>query len=200
MRKKIAVLISDIGTGTNLQAVIDGIGYKKINAKIVSVISDTEKSLGLNRAKKHNLPTEISPKKEDLLNLLKKHNPDLICLAGWKQIITKDVIDAYENRILNLHPGLIPDKMNSHVKNPNNTIGLWNKGKMTNKAMQEFLNRHSTYAGSSIHFLTHEFDYGPVLERCFEKIREDDTIDTLYSRLKKKENKIYVVALSKLCI
>ena len=199
MKKKLAVLISDKGTGTNLQAIIDGIESKKINAKIIVVISDTKKAQGLTRAKKHNLKVEILPKKEKLLGLLKKYNPDFICLAGWKQIITASVIDAYPNRILNIHPGLIPNSISSNIKNPDNTTALWNKGKMTNQAMREFLSHHSTYAGSSIHFLTHEFDFGPVLKRCFEKIKPNDTVETLYTRLKKKENKIYVISLSKLC-
>lgn len=199
MKKKIAVLISDIGTGTNLQAIIDAIKNKKINAEIPAVISDTKKALGLTRAKKYNLPIEIIQKKEDLLELLKKYTPDFICLAGWKQIITDKVINSYPNRILNIHPGLIPDSLTSIVKNPDNTTALWNKGKMTNKAMQEFFNHNATYAGSTVHFLTHEFDYGPVLGRCFEKIKPDDTIISLYSRLKIQENTLYVKVLKKLC-
>lgn len=199
MKKKIAVLISDIGTGTNLQAIIDTIANNKINAGILVVISDKEKALGLIRAKKHNLPIEIILKKEDLLELLKKYNPDFICLAGWKQIITDEVIDSYPNRILNIHPGLIPDSLTSIVKNPDDTTALWNKGKMTNKAIQEFFNHKTTYAGSTIHFLTHEFDYGPVLGRCFEKIKSGDTIVSLYSRLKIKENMLYLKVLKKLC-
>lgn len=199
MKKKIAVLISDIGTGTNLQAIIDAIANNKINAGILIVISDTEKALGLIRAKKYNLPRDIILKKEDLLGLLKKYNPDFICLAGWKQIITDEVIDSYPNRILNIHPGLIPDSLTSIVKNPDDTTALWNKGKMTNKAIQEFLNHKTTYAGSTIHFLTHEFDYGPVLGRCFEKVKSKDTINSLYSRLKIKENMMYIKVLKKLC-
>lgn len=197
--KELVVLISNIGTGTNLQAIINGIEHKKINAKIVAVISDTTDALGLERARKHNLPIAICPKKEDLLSLLQKLNPDFICLAGWKQIILDEVIDAFPNRILNTHPGLIPDTMNSVVKNPDGTDAIWNKGKMTNKAMQNFLDNHATYAGCTNHFLSHEFDFGPVLGRCFEKINSDDTIDSLYTRLKQKENQLYVEVLEKLC-
>lgn len=199
MEKKLAVLISNTGTGTNLQAIIDWVNNQKINAKIVVVVSDTEKSLGLTRAKKHNLAIEIAPKKEELLNLLKKYNPDFICLAGWKQIIIDKVIDAYRNRILNIHPGLIPNTINSPVINPDTTIALWNKGKLTDNAIRNFLEQRSTYAGSSIHFLTHDFDFGQVLGRCFEKIKTNDTINSLYSRLKIKENQLYQNVLQKLC-
>lgn len=197
--KNLAVLISNAGTGTNLQAIIDGILSGKINGKIVAVISDTPDAVGLNRARKHKLPIKIVAKKEDLLPLLKKLNLDYICLAGWKQIILDEVIDAFPNKILNTHPGLIPDTMGGKVKNPDKTDGIWNKGKMTNKAIQNFLEIGATYAGCTNHFLSHEFDFGPVLGRCFEKIRKGDTVDSLYSRLKVKENQLYVEVLAKLC-
>ncbi|TSC88307.1 MAG: phosphoribosylamine--glycine ligase [Microgenomates group bacterium Gr01-1014_7] len=198
-KKKIAILISDKGTGTNLQAIIDGVIFKKINAKIISVISDTKDAFGLKRAKKYKLPVKIVPKKEDLLPTLKKLNPDYICLAGWKQIILEQVLDNFPNRILNTHPGLIPDTLDGVVKNPDGTNAIWNKGKMTDKAIQNFINSKSTYAGCTNHFLSHEFDFGPVLGRCFEKIKKGDTVKSLYRRLKVKENKLYVDVLVRLC-
>jgi phosphoribosylglycinamide formyltransferase-1 len=120
-------------------------------------------------------------------------------LAGWKQIILDEVISAFPNKILNLHPGLIPNTLDGKVKAPDSTEGLWNKGKLTDKAIQNFLDKEATYAGSSIHFLTSNFDFGPVLGRTFEKIDEHDNVESLYSRLKKKENKLYVEVLEKLC-
>ncbi len=195
---KLAVLISNAGTGTNLQAIIDGIESGKINAEISAVVSDREDALGLQRAKKHNLRIEICKMKEDLLPLLERLNPDYICLAGWKQIILDEVILAFPNRILNLHPGIIPDAVDEVFKNPDGTPALWNKGMLTNKAIQNFLDNGATYAGSSIHFLTLNFDFGPVLGRVFEKIEEKDNVDTLYERLKKKENEMYVEVLKDL--
>lgn len=197
--KRIAVLISNKGTGTNLQAIIDGVASGKINAKIVAVISDTNEALGLKRARKNKLPIKIIPKKEKLLPVLEKLNPDYICLVGWKQIILDEVIDAFPNRILNTHPGLIPDTMVGIVKNPDGSKALWNKGKMTEKAIQNFLDSKATYAGCTNHFLSHEFDFGSVLGRCFEKIKKGDTVESLYQRLKVKENKLYVNVLARLC-
>lgn len=197
--KRIVVLVSNIGTGTNLQAIIDGVESKKINAEIVAVISDIDNTPALQRVKKHKLKVYICPKKEDLLSILKKLKPDYICLAGWKQIITNDVVRAFPNRILNTHPGLIPDSPDGVVKNPDGTDALWNKGKMTDKAIKSFLDTGVTYAGCTNHFLSHEFDFGPVLGRCFEKIRTFDTVESLYSRLKVKENQLYVDILAKLC-
>lgn len=197
--KKIAVLISNKGIGTNLQAIIDGVKSGKIKAQIVAVISDTEEAQGLERARKNNLPIKIVPKKEELLGVLKDLNPDYICLAGWKQIILDEVIDEFPDKILNVHPGLIPDTQDGIVQNPDGTEALWNKGKFTDRAIQNFLDQKSTYAGSTIHYLSKEFDFGPVMERVFVKVEEGDTIETLYQRLKGKENESYLKALERIC-
>lgn len=197
--KIIAVLISDAGKGTNLQAIIDGVNSGKINGQIAVVISDREAVTGLEYARKYNIPIKINLDKEKLLSLLEKYNIDIVALAGWKQFLTSGVIDAFKKRILNLHPGLIPDTTHGVVKNPDGTNGLWNKKLFTTKALQNFLENSATYAGSSIHLLTHEVDFGPVLGRCFEKIQQGDTIESLYARLKVKENELYVEVLAKFC-
>lgn len=197
--KKIAVLISNKGSGTNLRAIIKGVKEKKIKGNIIIVVSDTEDAPGLVQAKKHSLITKICQKKEDLLPLLLTYNPDLICLCGWKQIIDEKIITMFPNRILNIHPGLIPDNIDDTVKNPDGTKALWNRKKFTDSAIKQFLDTKATYAGSSVHFLTSDFDFGKVLGRCFEKVLPNDTITSLYQRVKKKENKIYVSALKKLC-
>ncbi len=195
---KLAILISNTGTGTNLQAIIDAIKEGKLDAEICAVVSDKVESLGLERARSNNLRIEICPKKEELLPLLLKLNPDYVCLAGWKQIILDEVILAYPNKILNLHPGLIPDGIDGKVLNPDGTEALWNKRMLTDKAIGNFLDKKCTFAGSSIHFLTLEFDFGPVLGRVFEEVKKDDTVSSLYERLKKKENELYVEVLQKI--
>lgn len=197
--KKLAVLISDTGMGTNLQAIINAVENKKLKAEIALVVSSSPKALGLERAKKHKLSTLILGKNEDLGKILKNHQIDLIVLAGWKLIVPQSLIVAFKNKILNLHPGLIPETMDGVVHNPDGSEGLWNRGKLTELAIQNFLDHHTTYAGSTVHLLSNEFDFGPVLERCFEKIRLGDTVASLYKRLKKKENEIYVRSLIKVC-
>ena len=197
--KKLAVLISEAGTGTNLQAIIDAIKDKKIKAEIVEVISSSENAYGLQIAKKNNIPTQVVNKNYDLEKILKDHKVDLVILAGWKLIIPLSLINTFKNKVLNLHPGLIPDSMDGIVQNPDGTNGLWNKGKLTDIAIKNFLEKKAAYAGSTVHFLSEEFDFGPVLARCFEKILPNDTVENLYSRLKKKENQIYVESLIKLC-
>lgn len=197
--KRLAVLISNVGIGTNLQAIIDGTKSGKIKSKIVIVVSDTKEALGLQRAQKHHLKITICPKKEELLPLLKKYHPDFICLAGWKQIITDGIIEAFPKKILNTHPGIIPDTKESIAKNPDGTNALWNKGKLADRAIRNVLDHKATYAGCTNHFLTKEVDFGPVLGRVFEKVLPQDTVDSLYTRLKKKENALYVRVLAKLC-
>lgn len=172
-KTRLVFLVHEGSAQTNLKAVKEAIDAGKINAEIYAVISDKE-SL---------------PEFEKIL-------PDYICLAGWKKIIPEELIIRY--RILNIHPGLIPDTIEGIVKNPDNTKALWNKGMYANKAIQNFIDQKATFAGSSIHFLTLEFDFGPVLGRTFEKIEENDNVDSLYARLKKKENELYVEVLERL--
>jgi phosphoribosylglycinamide formyltransferase 1 len=195
---KLVILISNTGTGTNLASIISGVQSGRIKAEISAVVSDRESAVGLVHARESNLKIEICKNKNDLLPLLQKLNPDYICMAGWRQIILDEVILAYPGKILNLHPGLIPDEPDGVVEDPNGTEALWNKGMLAEKAIQNFLDHKATFAGSSIHFLTLEFDFGPVLGRAFEKIESGDNVETLYARLKKKENELYVDALEKL--
>lgn len=197
MTKSLAVLISNAGSGTNLQAIIDAIKNKSLNAKICVVISSDSDAYGLTRAKRANLKFELIEKKAELLGTLNKYKPDYVCLAGWKQIIPKYVFEKY--KILNIHPGLIPESIGGQVLNPDGTKALWNRGRLTSAAIQNFLDINCSFAGSSVHFLSDEFDFGKVMGRTFEKIRKGDSVGSLYSRLKKKENRLYVDCLIKLC-
>jgi phosphoribosylglycinamide formyltransferase-1 len=174
---KLIVLVHEGGAHTNCKAIEDAVEKGKINAEISAVVSD----------------------KEDAIPAIERILPDYICLCGWKKIIPNGLIEKYENKILNLHPGLIPEVIDKNVLNPDNTEALWNKGMYGDKAVANFLDHKSTFAGSSIHFLTLNFDFGPVLGRTFEKILVGDTIESLYTRLKKKENELYVEVLEKLC-
>ncbi len=193
--KRLVVLISNVGTGSNLQAIIRAQKSQILKMQIIATICDTKDAIGLTHARKNKIPIIICPDNKKLFPILKKIKPDYIALAGWKQIITDDVIKNYPNKILNLHPGLIPDTPNGIVYAPDRTKALWNRGLLGQKAVQNFLDKGATYAGSSIHFLTNEFDFGPVLARTFEKIKKSDTVESLYLRLKKKEHAIYTKTL-----
>ncbi|MBI3485677.1 hypothetical protein HY025_01905 [Candidatus Daviesbacteria bacterium] len=197
--KRLAVLVSNAGTGSNLQAIIQAIKTQELKAEIILVVSDGEDASGLKRAQENNILTLVINSSDNLLKILQEKNVDYICLAGWKQIISDEMLDKFKNRILNIHPGLIPDSLDGVVKNPDGSEGLWNKGKFTNIAIQNFFDQHATYAGSTVHFLSKEFDFGKVLKRCFVKIEKEDNVDSLYQKLKVEENKIYVEALIQLC-
>lgn len=175
--KKLVIMVHAGGSHTNLKAIQEAIKDGKINAEISVVISDNEEAT----------------------SVLEKIHPDYICLAGWKKIIPDQLIKDCENKILNMHPGLIPDTKDGTVQNPDGTEAFWNKGMYADKAIKNFLDQKSTYAGSTLHFLTLDFDFGPVLGKTYEKIEPGDTVETLYARLKKKENNLYVEVLEKLC-
>lgn len=173
---KLALLVHEGGSQTNLKRIQEAIERGILDAEIVVVVSD----------------------KDNPMQILRETSPDYICLAGWNKIIPDELIQKYENRILNIHPGLIPDTQGGVVKNPDGTVALWNKGMYGSRAIKNFLDQKATFAGSSIHFLTLDFDFGPVLGRTFEKIEENDTVETLYARLKKKENELYIEVLQRI--
>lgn len=199
--KRLAILISNEGTGSTLKAILDAIEENELKATISVVVSDKKDSSGFKRIENKNIPIHVYDSKTEALDslLTNKFPSDFIVLAGWKKIISAKTIELFQNRILNIHPGLVPDTLDGVVKNPDGTDGLWNRGKFMKEAIQKFLDSHSTYAGSTVHFLSSEFDFGPVLGRCFEKIEANDTVDSLYARLKLKEHGIYIEALKKLC-
>lgn len=176
-KTKLVIMVHEGSAQTNRKAIEGAVKKDKIKAEISAVISD----------------------KEEATPIIEKILPDYICLCGWKKIIPKEMIEKYKNKILNLHPGIIPDKLDEEIRNPDKTEALWNKGMYGDKAIANFLDKKATFAGSSIHFLTQDFDFGPVLGRTFEKILPTDNIESLYSRLKKKENELYVEVLEKLC-
>ncbi len=196
--KRLVVLVSNVGKGSNLKAIIAATKSGELKMTIVSVISDVKDAPALNHAKKNRISVKICSNKNNLLNLLNKLKPNYIALAGWKQIITDEVIDNYPNKIINLHPGLIPATLNAELLAPDNTKALWNRGLLAEKAIKNFLDKKATYAGSSVHLLTHKFDWGPVLKYGFEKIKKHDTVESLYKRLKTKEHEIYIEALKNL--
>jgi len=170
--KNIAILISNKGTGTNLQAIIEAVERGEIKGNITVVVSNTSKTYGLVRAKKYNIPTEIFGWKiyeklgktrreysKYLAKLLKKYNPDLVVFAGWILILTQEFFEEFPN-VINIHPGLIPDIPSEEVKFPDGTQAPINEEMYTDDAILSFL---------KIHFVTKNVDWGPVVFRDFEK-------------------------------
>lgn len=174
---KIGVLVS--GGGTNLQAIIDKIedGYIQ-NCKIVSVVSNKKDAYALERAKKYNIETSVISKKdyenkelydEALINHFKAREADLIVLAGFMVVLGKKFIQAYQNKIINIHPSLIPSFCG------NGFYGI--------KVHEAALKRGVKVTGATVHIVDEGTDTGPILLQKAVCVNDDDTSDTLQKRV-----------------
>lgn len=212
--KRIAVLISNKGTGSNLEAIVKAIKSKTIkNAHIVVVVSNKSDALGIQFAKKNKIPTEILDLKEftkngqsrgeydkTLAKLIKdKYNPDLIVLAGWMLIFSNDFIKYFPERIINLHPGLLPEGSAKFVKLRDGTKIEVIRGLYTNDAVKYAIDHNFPFTGSTVHFVTEKVDAGKVILRSEVKILSTDTVESLYRRIKIEEHKILPKAIKLFC-
>lgn len=174
---KVGVLVS--GGGTNLQAIIDKIeaGYIS-NAQIVTVVSSNPNAYAIERAKKYNIPYKVITKNdfesrdlfdEALIDHFKGLNVDLIVLAGFMLVLGKRFIQVYHNRIINVHPALIPS-----------FCGMGFYGLKVHEAV---LNHGVKVTGATVHFVDEGTDTGPILLQKAVYINEDDTPQTLQKRV-----------------
>lgn len=174
---KLAVLVS--GGGTNLQAIIDKIEDGMItNAKIEVVISNKKDAYALERARNHDISAEcISPKEfntrqefnEALCNTLEQYEVDLIVLAGYLVIIPEVVVEKFRNRIINIHPSLIPSFCGAGF------YGL--------KVHEAVLSRGNKVTGATVHFVDEGTDTGPIILQKAVNVKEDDTAEILQKRV-----------------
>lgn len=187
----IGVLIS--GNGTNLQAIIDGIKEGKIAGEIKLVISNRKDAYGLVRCQKENIEgLFIDPKAYDdisynrrLIEEFKKRHVELIVLAGYMKILSKEFVKAYENRIINIHPSLIPS--------------FSGKGYYGERVHRAVLDYGVKYTGATVHFVNEEADRGPIILQEVVPVDEEDTVETLSKKVLKVEHKILVEAVSLFC-
>lgn len=201
---KLAVLISNKGTGSNLQAIIDAIKSDKLRATVSMVISDQRDAQGLLRAKNNHIPTKTmvlrNRKSQEernafalkLADYLNKKEVDVAVFAGFGTIVSDPYFSLFKGISINVHPGLVPDPW----KFTDGTPAPWNRGLMTEKAVANFL--RLSYAGSTIHVVTREPDFGPVLKRVVVKVKKNDTVESLYQRLKPAEHKGLIATLKQL--
>ena len=174
---KIAVMVS--GGGTNLQAIIDGIAEGKItNTEICLVYSNNPNAYAIERAKKAGIPYVVkSPKEfenraefnEALLQILKDAEPDLIVLAGCLVVIPEIVVKEFKNRIINIHPSLIPSFCGTGY------YGL--------KVHEKVLERGVKVSGATVHFVDEGTDTGPIILQKAVYVRDDDTPQSLQRRI-----------------
>ena len=174
---RIAVLVS--GGGTNLQAIIDAIAAGKItDTEIAAVISNNKNAYALERAKQAGIKDiVVSPKdfetrevfNENLLKTLQEVNPDLIVLAGYLVVIPESVIDVFENRIINIHPSLIP--------------AFCGTGYYGLKVHEAALKRGVKVVGATVHFVDKGTDTGPIIMQKAVAVQNGDTPKVLQQRV-----------------
>lgn len=182
--KKLGILLS--GRGSNFRAIFDAIqsGFIK-NAKIEVVISNKADAQGLKFAKDNNLnaiflnPKDFFSRSEydrKLVEILKNYSVDLVCLAGFMRIVGEEVVNAFENKILNIHPSLLPS-----------FPGL--------DAQKQALEYGVKITGCTVHFVDTKVDHGPIVLQAAVEVKEDDTVETLSNRILTYEHKIYPYAV-----
>ena len=180
---RVAVLAS--GRGSNLQAVIDAIEAGTVQAKIVAVISNKKEAPALERARRYGLSALfVDPKPyagrpdsreaydRELLDVLRRHDVELVLLAGYMKIVTTVLVEAFTNRMMNIHPSLLPSFPGLDVQ-------------------QKAIEWGCKLAGCTVHFVTEGVDEGPIILQAAVPILDDDTPDTLAARILDQEHKIY---------
>lgn len=173
----VVVLVS--GGGTNLQAIIDAVESESItNTRIVGVISNNKNAYALTRAKQHGIHSEcISPKdyasreefNERFLEKVDEMNPDLVVLAGFLVVIPPQMIERYRNRMINIHPSLIP--------------AFCGKGFYGLKVHEAALERGVKVVGATVHFVDEGTDTGPIILQKAVEVKNSDTPETLQRRV-----------------
>jgi len=184
---KILVLVS--GSGTNLQALIDASQERDFPGQIIAVGSNRPGAFALERAAQANIDTFVVDHKEygsreefdaALMAEIRRHNPDLIVLAGFMRILTTDFVRAFRGTMLNIHPSLLPryTGLNTH---------------------QRAIEAGDTLHGVSIHFVTEELDGGPVIAQAEVQIAPDDTPESLAEKVQEKEHILYPIVVRWFC-
>ncbi len=191
IKKKIAVFIS--GGGTNLQAIINSIDAGEINAEIIMVISSDKNAYGVTRAKNYNIPVSYySFTKEtreadynQITRELMDLNIDLIVLAGFMKIIPARFVKSFEKKIINLHPSLLPK---------HGGVGMY--GDKVHKAVLE---EGDKISGATVHYVDEGCDTGEPILRFMTNVYNDDTIETLSSRIHILEHRLLTKVIRDLC-
>lgn len=181
--RRIGVLIS--GRGSNLQAIIDNIAAGRLDAEIAVVISNREHAAGLERARAAGIETlhidhKRYPSREafDLavVAALKQRGVSLVCLAGFMRLLSAAFVEAFPNRILNIHPSLLPA-----------FVGLDGERQAWEYGVK--------VSGATVHVVTPELDAGPIVLQAVVPVRDDDTPDALAARILAEEHRIYPEAI-----
>lgn len=179
----LGVLIS--GRGSNLEAIIKACESSEIPAAVKIVISDNANAAGITKAKKHNLNCRVIERQnfhsrekfeEEIATTLKESGVGLVCLAGFMRIVGKTILSAFPNRIINIHPALLPS-----------FPGL--------AAQKQAIDYGVKISGCTVHFVDEKTDHGPIILQSAVAVKEDDTEETLRERILEEEHRIYPKAI-----
>jgi len=186
-RRKVAILIS--GRGSNMQALVRAAADPAFPAEIVLVLSNRADAAGLDFARRVGIPTAVVPHGNfpDRTSFdaavneeIRKAGADLICLAGFLRLLEPDFIEAWRDRMLNIHPSLLPAFKGLHTH-------------------QRALDANVKIAGCTVHFVRYEMDTGPIIAQAAVPVLHGDTADSLAARVLKQEHIIYPLALRLVC-
>src|SRR5580704_15861039 len=183
MKKRIGVLLS--GRGSNFVALAESVATGRIpNAEIAIVVSNREGAPGIDKAKERGIATRIIPSKglereaydRQVVAVLNEHNVEFICLAGYMRLLSPYFVASFPNRILNIHPSLLPS-----------FPGL--------ESQRQALEYGVKFAGCTVHFVDENLDAGPIVLQAVLPVNDDDTEDTLSARILHEEHRIYSEAV-----
>ena len=181
--KNIGVLVS--GGGTNLQSVIDNIESGKINGQIKIVISNKESAYGLERARKHGIKAIYLNGEKEIIEELKNNDVDLVVLAGFLKILSHDFTRAFENKIINIHPSLIPS--------------VCGKGYYGLKVHEAAVEYGVKVSGATVHFVDENTDTGAIIMQKTVDVLPDDSAQDLQKRVLCVEHEILSQVIAKFC-
>lgn len=181
--KRIAVLLS--GRGSNFEAIADAIAAGRIpDAEIAVVVSNRANAPGLEKARERGIEAVVIPSKgrqreeydREVVALLQEKKIDLVCLAGFMRLLSPYFVQAFRNRILNIHPALLPS-----------FPGL--------EGQRQALEHGVKFSGCTVHFVDEHLDAGPIVVQAVVPVNDDDTEETLSARILKEEHRIYPEAI-----
>ncbi len=181
--KNIAVLVS--GGGSNLQSIIDAVEAGRINGQIKLVISNKEGAYGLERAKNHNIRAVFEKDEQAIIDIMKESQIDLVVLAGFLKILSPNFTKAFENRIINIHPSLIPS-----------FCGKGYYGLRVHEAAVEYGVKVS---GATVHFVDENADTGPIIRQETVEVLPEDSPEDLQQRVLKIEHRILSQVVADYC-
>jgi phosphoribosylglycinamide formyltransferase-1 len=183
-RKKIGILIS--GRGSNMVALLDAAREGRLDAEAALVISNVETAEGLRKAQERGVETLFTSHKgrtreehdRQMVAELKRREVSLVCLAGYMRLVSGVFVREYENRLLNIHPSLLPA-----------FPGL--------DAQRQAIEHGVKITGCTVHIVDEQLDHGPIVLQRTVEVRDDDTVETLSARILEQEHRIYPEAVAR---